>query len=222
MVTVEVGRIVKSIVLLDLRVPVTARIKLWATLHEERDVFPVSIAGFKPKYKVLLGLLLLISGFDAILFYAAEAMSARDYSRIADPQLRVGYCMLSNLSIPEKYLLAESTAHPPDLKVLTVVMSHATGGEFTEQNVAAIRALRERDELRLRAIRSSFRVAITCGYQGINWPPEITPLVISTKWLQHDSTYAFFLEKVRSEPDEADRVYYELAGPKARPRGASF
>jgi hypothetical protein len=165
---------------------------------------------------------LLLSGVDAILLYAAEALSARDYSRIADPQLRVGYCMLSNTSIPEKYLLAESIGHPPDLKVLTVVMSDALGGIFSEQKVAAIRALRERDELRLRAIRSSFRVAVPCGYQGVKWPPETTPLVVSTKWLQHDSTFAYFLEKVRAEPDAADRVYYELAGPKARPRGTSF
>lgn len=180
------------------------------------------VAGIKPKYRVLIGLLLLASGFDAVLFYAAEALSARDYSGIADPQLRVAYCMLSNTSIPEKYLLAESTAHPPDLKVLFVVMSHALGGEITEQKKAAIRALRERDELRLRAIRSSFRVADSCGYREVTWPPGTTSLDITVKWLQHDSTFSFFLERVRSEPDAADRVYYELGGPKARPRGTNF
>jgi hypothetical protein len=180
------------------------------------------VAGTKPKYRVLIALLLLGSGADAALFYAAEGLSARDYSGIADPQLRVGYCMVSNTSIPEKYLLAESTARSLDFEVLLVVMSHALGGENTEQKKAAIRALRERDELRLRAIRSSFRVAVFCGYQQVSWPPGVTPLDISTKWLQHDSTFSFFLEKVRSEPDAADRVYYELGGPKARPRGTNF
>ena len=180
------------------------------------------VAGTKPKYRVLIGLLLLASGFDAVLFYTVEALSARDYSGIADPQLRVGYCMLSNASIPEKYLLAESTAHPPDLKVLLVVMPHALRGEITEQKKAAIRALRERDELRRRAITASFRVAVFCGYQQVSWPLGVTPLDISTKWLRHDSTFSFFLEKVRSEPDAADRVYYELGGPKARPRGTNF
>jgi len=180
------------------------------------------VGGRKPKYRVMVALLLLGSSADAALFYAAEKLSARDYSGIADPQLRVGYCMVSNMSIPEKYLLAESTARSPDFKVLLVVMSHALGGENTKQDEAAIRALRERDELRLRAIRSSFSVAVSCGYQQVSWPPGVTPLDISTKWLQHDSTFSYFLEKVRSEPDAADRVYYKLGGPKARPRGTNF
>lgn len=180
------------------------------------------VGGRKPKYKVLIALLLLGSGADAALFFALGNLSARDYSGIADPQLRVGYCMVSNMPIAEKYLLAESTARSPDFKVLLVVMSHALGGENKEQDEAAIRALRERDELRLRAIRSSFSVAVSCGYQQVSWPPGVTPLEISTKWLQHDSTFSYFLERVKSEPDAADRVYYKLGGPKARTRGTNF
>lgn len=171
---------------------------------------------------MLIGLLLLASGAYATLFYTAETLSERDYSGIADPQLRVGYCMLSNTSIPEKYLLAESTAHPPDLDVLLVVMPHALGGEITEQKKAAIRALRERDELRRRVITSSFRVADSCGYREVTWPPGTTPLDINIKWLQYDSTFSFFLERVKAEPDAADRVYDALGGPKARARGNSF
>ena len=176
--------------------------------------------GYKPKYKVLIGLLSLVSGVYAALFYAADALSERDYSGITDPQLRVGYCMVSNTFIPEKYLLAETTARPPDLEMFSVVMPHALGGVITEQKKAALLALRERNELRTRAIRSSFRVADDCGYRKVTWPPGITPLDINIKWLQDDSTFLFFLERVRAEPDAADRVYDALGRSKARARAA--
>jgi hypothetical protein len=180
------------------------------------------IAGTKSNIRVLIGILLLASGAYAAVFYATEALSERDYSGIADPQLRVGYCMLSNTSIPEKYLLAESAAHPPNLEVHLVVMPHALRGEITEQKKAAIWALKARDELRQWAIRSSFRVAGICGYWEVAWPPKTTPLDITTKLLQYDSTFSYFLERVRADPDAADRVYDALGGAKARTRGNSF
>ena len=170
------------------------------------------------RYKLFAGLLLVSSGAYAALFYAAEALSARDYSGIADPQLRVGYCMASNTTLPEKYLLAESAARPEDPEVLTVVMSHALAGEITEEKKSAIRALRERGELRQRAIRSSFRAAESCGYRQVTWPPEATPLDTSMKWLRHDLTFSFFLDKVKAEPDAVDRFYGALGGPKATGR----
>ncbi len=178
-------------------------------------------AEYKPKYKMLVGLLLLASGTYAALFYAAEALSERDYSGIADPQLRVGYCMWSNTSIPEKYSLAESIARPPESEVFIVVLSHALAGEATEQKRTAIRALKERDELRRRAITLSFRVADYCGFGKLTWPPGVTLLDIHTRWLYHDPTYLFFLDRVRAEPDEADRVYYALRGSGARTRGTN-
>jgi hypothetical protein len=180
------------------------------------------VAGTMRRYRVLIGLLLLASGAYAAVFYTTEALSERDYSGIADPQLRAGYCMVSNTSIPEKYLLAESTAHPPNLEVMLAVMPHALRGEITEQKKAAIWALRARDELRQRAISSSFRVAGICGYWEITWPPKVTPLDITTKLLQYDSTFTYFLERVKADPDAADRVYEALGGAKARARGNSF
>ena len=180
------------------------------------------IAGTKSNIRVLIGILLLASGAYAAVFYTTEALSERDYSGIADPQLRVGYCMLSNTSIPEKYLLAESTAHPPNLEVHLVVMPHALRGEITEQKKAAIWALKARDELRQWAIRSSFRVAGICGYWEVAWPQKATPLDIATKLLQYDSTFSYFLQRVKAEPDAADRVYEALGGAKARARGNSF
>jgi len=130
--------------------------------------------------------------------------------------------MLSNTSIPEKYLLAESTAHPPNLEVLMVVMPHALRGEITEQKKAAIWALRARDELRQRAMSSSFRVAGICDYWKVTWPPKVTPLDITTRLLQYDSTFSYFLERVRADPDAADRVYEALVGAKAETRGNRF
>jgi len=180
------------------------------------------VSGTKSKFRVLIGLLLLASGAYAAAFYTAEVLSERDYSGIADPQLRVGYCMISNTSVPEKYLLAESTAHPPSLEVHLVVMPHALRGEITEQKKAAIWALRARDELRQRALSSSFRVAGICDYWKVTWPPMATPLDIATRLLQYDSTFSYFLERVRADPDAADRVYEALVGAKAKPRGNSF
>jgi hypothetical protein len=180
------------------------------------------VAGTKSNYRVLIGLLLLACGAYAAVFYTTEALSERDFSRIADPQLRAGYCMLSNTSVPEKYLLAESTAHAPNIDVLLVVMPHALRGEITEQKKAAIWALKARDELRQRAIRSSFRIADICGYWGVAWPQKATPLDIATKLLQYDATFSYFLERVKADPDAADRVYDALGGAKARARGNSF
>jgi hypothetical protein len=168
------------------------------------------VPGYRPRYKVLAGLLSLVSGVYAVLFYAAEAMSERDYSGISDPQLRVGYCMVSSTFNSDKYLLAESAVRSPDLKMFTVVMPHALTGVITEQKRAALLAWREREELRSRAVRLSFRLAEYCGYEKVAWPAGTLPLDISIKWLQHDSTYLFFLEKIKAEPDAADRVYDAL------------
>ena len=176
--------------------------------------------GYKPRYKVLVGLLSLVSGVYGALFYAAEAMSERDYSAIPDPQLRVGYCMVSSTSNPDKYMFAETTARPPDLAMFSSVMPYALGGVITEEKRAAILALRERDELRLRAVRWSLRAADACGYGNVAWPPGTAPLDISMKWLAHDSTYLFFLERIQFEPDAADRVYDALKRSDEKARAA--
>lgn len=166
--------------------------------------------GYKPKYKELVGLLSIVSGVYGALFYAAEAMSERDYSGIPDPQLRIGYCMVSNTSNYDKYMFAETAARPPDLAIFSAVLPYALGGVITDHKRAAILALRERDELRLRAVRWSLSVADTCGYDSVAWPPGTAPLDISMKWLAYDSTFLFFLERVKSESDAAARVYDAL------------
>jgi hypothetical protein len=94
--------------------------------------------------------------------------------------------------------------------MFAVVMPHALAGVITEQKRAALLALRERDELRTRAVRLSFRLAEYCGYDKVAWPAGTLPLDISMRWLRHDSTYMFFLEKIKAEPDAADRVYNAL------------
>jgi hypothetical protein len=176
--------------------------------------------GYKPKYKVLVGLLSFVSGVYGALFYAAEAMSERDYSGIPDPQLRVGYCMVSSTSSPDKYMFAETAARPPDFAMFSAVMPYALRGVITEEKRAAILALRERDELRLRAVRWSLRAADACGYGNVAWPPGTAPLDISMKWLAHDSTYLFFLERVKTDPDAAARVYDALRQSDDKARAA--
>lgn len=177
--------------------------------------------GYKPKYKILVGLLSLASVIYATLFYTADAMSERDYSVIGDPRLRVGYCMASNTFNPEKYLLAETIARSPDTNMYVVVMPRVLEGVNTEQKRAALLALRERDELRAQAIRSSFRVADDCGFRKVAWPEGTTPLDISIKWLRDDPTYLYFLARVRSVPDAAERFYHVLSGSKAGTRAAN-
>jgi hypothetical protein len=178
--------------------------------------------GRKTRYSLLAGLLALASGAYATLFYAAEAMSERDYSGIKDPQLRVGYCMMSSTSNTDKYLLAETTIRSPDIEIYRIVMPYALAGAVTLQKRAALMALRERDELRTRAVRLSFSLAEFCDYRNIAWPKGTTPLDVSFKWLRHDSTFRFFLEKVKAEPDAAARVYDALGRkkPGASPAGA--
>lgn len=176
--------------------------------------------GYKPKYKLLVGLLSFVAGVYGALFYAVEAMSERDFSGIRDPQLRVGYCMVSSTSNPDKYMIAETAARPPDLAMMSAVMPYAFAGVITEEKRAAILALRERDELRLRAVRWSLRLADTCGYENVAWLPGTAPLDISMKWLEHDSTFLYFVERVKSESDAAARTYDALKRSDATARAA--
>ncbi|HKA60681.1 MAG TPA: hypothetical protein VKD28_18840 [Gemmatimonadales bacterium] len=177
-------------------------------------------SGRDPMHSALAGALAIVTGLYAGLFYAADTVSERDYSAIKDPQLRVGYCMASNTYNPDKYVFAETTVRSPDLTLYSVVMPHALGGVITEQKRAALLALRERDELRVRALRLSFRLADYCGFRAVDWPPGTTPLDVSVKWLQHDSTFLFYVERVRGEPDAADRTYRTLA--QSSSGGAKF
>jgi hypothetical protein len=170
--------------------------------------------GRRSRYSLLAGLLALASGAYATVFYAVEAMSERDYSGIKDPQLRVGYCMMSNTSNTDKYLLAETTIRSPDIEMYRIVMPYALAGAATVQKRAALMALRERDELRTRAVRLSFSLAEHCDYRNIAWPQSTTPLDLSFRWLRHDSTFRFFLERVKAESDAAARVYDALGGKK--------
>jgi hypothetical protein len=171
---------------------------------------------------MLVGLLLVVAGADVALFYAIESVSARDYSVIADPQLRVGYCMVASTTLSEKYLLAESAARPEDPEVVTLVMSHALAGEISEEKQSALLALKVRAELKQRAIRSSFLAAESCGYRQVSWPSQVTPLDTSLKWLQYDSTFSFFMAKVRAEPDAAERFYRLLQSPGAEERNTNI
>lgn len=172
---------------------------------------PPTANASNPRYKPLLGFLLLAFSAYSSLFYVEEVLSHRDYSVISQPELRVGYCIATSISILEKHALAETVARPPDDDMFSAVISQALLGEVTEQKQAALRALKERDELRRRAVKVVLDVAEKCGYDRVTWSPGDAPFKIAEKWLQNDATFSFFLETAKKPgPDEAARFYDSL------------
>lgn len=179
-------------------------------MRKWRKVFGSKFQGF-----LLSTLLLLVSVNYAALAYYREALSTRDYSVVPDPHRRVGYCMMSSVTFADKYLLAETAAHPPEFRLYSAVMSLAKESRDREDVRMAIGVLKDRDKLRERAQRLSHSVAVSCGYGAVSWPSGTTPLDIHFKWLQFDSTFSHFVEIVRSEPDAAERLWSELKRKRA-------
>lgn len=145
---------------------------------------------------------------NSSLFYVEDVLSRRDYSVIPHAETRVAYCMLTGVAAHEKHVFAQSVARPADSQFFSVVLSEALAGEITAQKRAALRDIRERDELRRRATHATLRVANECGYDGIGWQARVTPWSIMERWLQHDGGYAFFLRRARQAgPDAAEHLY---------------
>ena len=160
---------------------------------------------------IMLSVLLLLVTFNyGALTYYRQVLSTRDFSSIPDPQRRVGYCMMSTMSFAEKYLLAETSAHPPDFTIYSAVMSLAPEARNREDVRTAIGALKIREKLRERAHGLSQAVAASCGYWEVKWPSDTSPLDIHLKWLRYDSTFSHFVERIRSEPDAAERLWIQL------------
>ena len=145
------------------------------------------------------------------LSYLREALTTRDYSMIPDPRNRVAYCMLSNITDADRNLLAETTAHPPDFDMYSRVMSLPRDAQDRKEVRSAIGALRKRDDLRALAHKASHAVAATCGYWQVKWPENISPLDVSLSWLQLDSTYLRLVDRFRSSPDAAQRLWIQLS-----------
>jgi uncharacterized glyoxalase superfamily protein PhnB len=181
-------------------------------VHEEKKFMRKWRKVFGSKFQgvMLSTLLFLVSCNYAALAYYRDTFSARDYSMIPDPQRRVGYCMMSSMTIADKYLVAETAGHPPDLPLYMAVMSLPQESKDRDEVRIAIGALKDRDKMRLQAQNLSHPVAASCGYWTVNWPSGTTPLDILLKWLQFDSTFSHFVESVRSEPDATERVRIEL------------
>jgi hypothetical protein len=154
-------------------------------------------------------MLLVLVNYGALAYYR-DALSVRDYSAIPNPQNRVGYCMLSSMTFADKYLLAETTAHPPDFDIYSAVMSLPMDKRKLAEVRIAIGALKNRDKLRERAHGMSHAVAAACGYWEVKWPLGVTPLDINLKWNRFDSTFSNFVERIRGEPDAAERLWIEL------------
>jgi hypothetical protein len=162
-------------------------------------------------HAVLLSVLLFLVLFNyGALSYFREALSGRDYSMIPDPKNRVAYCIVSSISNSDKNVLAETTAHPPDFDIYSKVMSQPQQTLNRKEVQIAIGALRKRDDLRQRAHKLSHAAAAACGFWQVKWPTDISPLDVSLKWLQFDSTYSRLVDSFRSNPDAAQRLWIEL------------
>ena len=166
----------------------------------------------------LLSVLLVLVLLNFVgLGYLRDALSTRDYSMIPDPKNRVAYCMLSNITDADRDLLAETTAHPPDFDMYSAVMSLPKQMMNRKEVRIAIGALRKRDELRDRAHQLSHAKAAGCGYWQIKWPANMSPLDVSLNWLQFDSTYSRLVDRFRSSPDAAQRLWIEISRKPQKP-----
>ena len=163
---------------------------------------------YQPRYKLLLTCLLAVLLAYSGLYPVEEMLSRRDYSSIVNVEMRVGYCMATSLSSYEKHTFAQSIARPSSNELYSTVLSYALAGEVIAQKLGAIRALRERDELRRRATQIALRLADDCGYDQSGLPAHVSPWGITERWLDHDDGFSFFLNRAKqSAPDEAEQAY---------------
>ena len=163
---------------------------------------------YQPRYKLLLSCLVTVGLAYSALYYVEEILTRRDYSSIVNAEARVGYCMATSLSSYEKHTFAQSIARPSSNELYSTVLSYALADEVTAQKLGAIRALRERDELRRRATQIALRLADDCGYDQSGLPAHVSPWGITERWLNHDDGFSFFLNRAKqSAPDEAEQAY---------------
>ena len=160
---------------------------------------------------VLLSVLLsvVLINYGALAYYR-DVLATRDYSSIPNLQDRVGYCMMSNTTLPDSYLLAETTAYAPTFEIYKAVLSLSleAKGRLEAQN--AMKAFKVREQLRERAHALSVRAASRCGFWKVKWPEGVTPLDVNLKWQRFDSTFWYFLSRLRAEPDAAERLYKSM------------
>lgn len=163
---------------------------------------------YQPRYKLLLSCLVTVFLAYSGLYYVEDLLSRRDYSLIAIADARVGYCMATSVSPFEKNMLAQSIARPNSSELYSIVLSYSLVGEVTAQKQGAIRALREREELRQHATQIALRAADKCGYDRVAFPSDISPWKIMERWLSHDNGFAYFLDRAKqSAPDDAEQAY---------------
>jgi hypothetical protein len=157
----------------------------------------------KIRLPILTSLLFMAVAAHGGLYWFQNYFQRRDFSPIAAPRVRVGYCMAASLAPNEKIEFANSIARPPDRALFASVMAVALIGEVTPEKLSASRALLERDELRSRSVRTLNRVAEKCGYfdakNGVPEPAE----ELALKWLEHDPAFIAVLEEARRRPPDA-------------------
>lgn len=139
--------------------------------------------------------------------YFRDVLSMRDYSSIPNPQDRVGYCMMSTTTLADTYLLAETTAYAPSFEIYKTVVSLSLEGKGRLDVQTAMKAVKAREQLRERAHALSVLAASRCGFWKIKWPQGVTPLDVNLKWHRFDSSFWYFLSRLRAEPDAAELLY---------------
>ena len=188
--------------------------KMDKSLHWQVDLQKKSVklkmtppGQYQPRYRALLLTLLLAFLAYAGLFHIEDVLSQRNYSAIPGVEVRIAYCMLTNLSPYEKYVLAQSVSLSSDPTFYSAVLTEALSGEVTDLKRAAIGALKERDEIQRRAMQLVLRVADKCEYEKIPWRAEVSALKILERWIQYDPGYLFFVAKAKRAPDAAEQLY---------------
>jgi hypothetical protein len=170
----------------------------------------------KQRLSLLTGLLLLAVAAHGGLFWFQNHFQQRDFSPIADPVARAGYCMAASLAANEKIDLADSLVRSPDRALFARVMSLALSGEVTAEKLAASRALLERDELRARSARAVARVAEKCGWHRLRQIPGGAPQDLVLRWLQNDATFLAMLAQARQRPPDAAERFAQQREPALR------
>jgi hypothetical protein len=163
--------------------------------------------------------LVLAAGAYAGLVGAHRSLLERDYSAIADPHARVGYCMASSLFHGEKSTIAESLARPADPELYRRILPKIMSGEATRDKVLAGRALFDRDELRARSALILSRVAKQCGHETAATTQREELLALAVVWLERDLTFLSMYAQSRARmPDAADRFDAGVPDPESRGR----
>lgn len=129
-------------------------------------------------------------GFEHVQSWLREP----DYSQNPDGNARVGYCMVRRFTVNQKSIIADTQLRPPSEELSAAVLPVAMDGLQSDEARKALRALRQRQEIRQQAEQVVNAAAESCGFWGAGVALGVTPLDLATKWLSHDAAFTAFLK----------------------------